>query len=86
MPSEALSVLFLDVHSASNGIDGGTGCNFILFFAYMLQCIRNFLCVHEHTCVFTNTQCLLCVHEHTVSNLVYWKLRQVCMFVYLMGN
>ena len=29
MPSEALSVLFLDIHSASSGIDGGTGCNFI---------------------------------------------------------
>ena len=29
--SEALSVLFWDIHRASNGIDGGTGCNFILF-------------------------------------------------------
>ena len=32
MPSEALSVLFLDIHSASSGIDGGTGCNFIFFY------------------------------------------------------
>ena len=31
MPSEALSVLFLDIHSASSGINGGTGCNFIFF-------------------------------------------------------
>ena len=35
MPSEALSVLFLDVYSASSGIDGGTGCNFIYFFDNM---------------------------------------------------
>ena len=26
MPSEALSVRFLDIHSASSGIDGGTVC------------------------------------------------------------
>ena len=31
MPSEALSVRFLDIHSASSGIDGGTGCSFIFF-------------------------------------------------------
>ena len=31
MPSEALSVRILDIHSASSGIDGGTGCNFIFF-------------------------------------------------------
>ena len=29
--SEALSVRLLDIHSASSGIDGGTGCNFIFF-------------------------------------------------------
>ena len=33
MPSEALSVRFLDIHSASSGIDGGT-CNFIYFFGF----------------------------------------------------
>ena len=32
MPSEALSVLFWDTHSASSGIDGGTGCNCIFFY------------------------------------------------------
>ena len=32
MPSEALSVLFWDTHSASSGIDGGTGCNFVFFY------------------------------------------------------
>ena len=31
MPSEALSVRILDIHSASSGIDGGIGCNFIFF-------------------------------------------------------
>ena len=31
MPSEALSVRFLVIDSASCGIDGGTGCNFIFF-------------------------------------------------------
>ena len=31
MPSEALSVRFLDIHSASSGIHEGTGCNFIFF-------------------------------------------------------
>ena len=30
MPSEALSVQLLEIHSASKGIDGGTGDNFIL--------------------------------------------------------
>ena len=29
MPSEALSVRFLDICGASSGIDGGIGCNFI---------------------------------------------------------
>ena len=31
MLSEALSVRFLDIHSASSDIEGGTGCNFIFF-------------------------------------------------------
>ena len=31
MPSETLSILYLDIDSASNGIDGGTSCNFIFF-------------------------------------------------------
>ena len=31
MPSEAQSVRLLDMYSASKGIDGGTGCNFIFF-------------------------------------------------------
>ena len=32
MPSESLSVRFPGINSASNGIGGGTGCNFIFFF------------------------------------------------------
>ena len=32
MPSEALSVRFSDIHSASSGNDGVTGCNFIFLF------------------------------------------------------
>ena len=31
MPSESLSVRLTGINSASNGIDGGTGCNFIFF-------------------------------------------------------
>ena len=31
MPSESLSVRSSGINSASNGIDGGTGCNFIFF-------------------------------------------------------
>ena len=33
MPSESLSVRLSGINSASNGFDGGTGCNFILFFS-----------------------------------------------------
>ena len=32
MRSEALSVILSGVNSASNDIDGGTGCNYIFFF------------------------------------------------------
>ena len=31
MASKALSVQILDINSASRGIDGGTGCNFMYF-------------------------------------------------------
>ena len=31
VPSEALSVRISDIHNASSGIDGDTGCNFIFF-------------------------------------------------------
>ena len=31
MPSESLSVRLSGINSASNGIGGGTGCNFISF-------------------------------------------------------
>ena len=31
MPSESLSVRLTRINSASNGINGGTGCNFIFF-------------------------------------------------------
>ena len=31
MPSESLSVRLSGINSASNGIGGGTGCNFIFF-------------------------------------------------------
>ena len=31
MPSESLSVRLSGINSASNDIDGGTGCNFIYF-------------------------------------------------------
>ena len=37
MPSEALSVLFLDIRSDSSGIDGGTGCDFIFFILDYIQ-------------------------------------------------
>ena len=39
MPSEALSVRISDIHSASSGIDGGTGCNFI-FITVPTTCSR----------------------------------------------
>ena len=39
MLSEALSVRVLDIHSASSGIDGGTGCNFIFFRIYIVSSI-----------------------------------------------
>ena len=32
MPSETLSVWLSGINSASNGIDGGTGCNLFIFF------------------------------------------------------
>ena len=31
IPSELLSVRISGINSASNGIEGGTGCNFIFF-------------------------------------------------------
>ena len=56
MPSKALLVRFLDIHSASNGINGGTGCNYIFFgekYNYIDQsvvCVAySFYMIHEGT-------------------------------------
>ena len=53
MPSKALQVWFLVIHSASNGLDGGTGCKFF----YIIQLYRpicgcvaySFHMIHERT-------------------------------------
>ena len=56
MPSETVPVRYLDIHSASNGIDGGTGCDFIIFwikYNYIDQSIvcvvYSFRMIHEYT-------------------------------------
>ena len=55
MPSEALSVTSSGVNSASNDIDGGTGCNFIFFldkYSYIDQSILGivlqFIIIYEY--------------------------------------
>ena len=47
MPSESLSVRFSGINSASNGIGGGTGCNFIKNFdkIQVLRPISSLRCV-----------------------------------------
>ena len=56
MPSESLSVRFSVINSASNGISGGTGCNFIFFsikykyFEQSLVCVAYSIhMIHEKT-------------------------------------
>ena len=39
MPSESLSVRLSGINSSSNGIGGGTGCNFIFLFGIKYYCI-----------------------------------------------
>ena len=57
MPSESLSVRLTGINSASNGINGVTGCNFIFFFGikynYIDQSVvcaaNSFHMIHENT-------------------------------------
>ena len=41
MPSEALQVVVFDIHSASSGIDGGTGCNFFSHRRFIMGITEN---------------------------------------------
>ena len=45
MPSESLSVRLTGINSASNGINGGTGCNFIFFWIKYNYIDQSVVCV-----------------------------------------
>ena len=54
MPSEALSVRLLDIHSATSGIHEGTGCNFIFFFSDKIQLNRPIYPLYKERLVEVN--------------------------------
>ena len=45
MPSKSLSVRLIGINSASNGINGGTGCNFIFLWTEYNYIDQSVVCV-----------------------------------------
>ena len=77
MPSEALSVRFLDIHSASSGIDGGTCCNFIFFRIDIVSSIREMSVMTSSKYVsMYRTQPLLCTYQQLEVSLSYKRSYQ----------
>ena len=70
MPSEALSVILSGVNSASNDIDGGTGCNFKYFFQINTVTSTNVpLVLSFNSLLFTNT-------HRVIQGIINWAISQ----------
>ena len=65
MPSESLSVRLSGINSASNGIGGGTGCNFIFF----LDKIQLHQPICRLCCVFFSYDLRILIIKITVSSI-----------------
>ena len=61
MPSESLLVMFSGINGASNGIGGGTGCNFIFFYIKYKYFNQSLVCV---------AYSIHMIHENTLSGFL----------------